>query len=98
LFTVPVVTATSREARLWLLQHGLRIFAARVDAARLYTEADYRGGVAMVLGSEAEGLSDEWTELDCTAIKLPMLGAADSLNVSATAAVLLYEALRQRTT
>jgi TrmH family RNA methyltransferase len=95
LFTVPVVTASSGDARHWLLKHGLRIFAARVDAARLYTEADYRGGVAMVLGSEAEGLSGLWSD-DCTAVKLPMLGAADSLNVSATAAVLFYEALRQR--
>jgi TrmH family RNA methyltransferase len=72
------------------------VFAARVDAERLYTEVDFRGSSAIVLGSEASGLSDAWFDAEATAIKLPMLGAADSLNVSAAAAVLFYEALRQR--
>ena len=70
--------------------------AARVDGARWHTKADYRGAAAIVLGSEAAGLTDTWSGESITAIKLPMLGAADSLNVSATAAVLFYEALRQR--
>ena len=61
-----------------------------------YTEADYRGPTAIVLGSEAAGLSPVWTGDDVRAIRLPMRGVADSLNVSATAAVLFYEALRQR--
>ena len=62
-----------------------------------YTEVDYRGPTAIVLGSEAEGLSPLWSAADITAVRLPMLGAADSLNVSAAAAVLFYEARRQRT-
>jgi TrmH family RNA methyltransferase len=49
-----------------------------------------------VLGSEAAGLSPLWSGPDVRAVRLPMLGAADSLNVSVTAAVLFYEALRQR--
>ena len=61
-----------------------------------YTEIDYRRPTAIVLGSEAEGLSSAWSADDITAVRLPMLGAADSLNVSAAAAVIFYEALRQR--
>ena len=61
-----------------------------------YTEIDYLRPTAIVLGSEAEGLSPLWTGDDIRAVRLPMLGAADSLNVSVTAAVLVYEALRQR--
>jgi TrmH family RNA methyltransferase len=67
-----------------------------VDAARLHVEADLTGPVAIVLGSEADGLSDAWRGPDVEGIRLPMLGVADSLNVSAAGAVLLYEAWRQR--
>ena len=67
-----------------------------MDGAADYTEADLRGAVALVLGSEVEGLTDAWSGEDITAIRLPMLGIADSLNVSITAAVLAYEARRQR--
>ena len=96
IFTVPVREATSAEALEWLRARRLPIFAARVDGAVAYTEVDYRGGAAVVLGSEAEGLSPVWRADDIRAVRLPMLGAADSLNISATAAVLFYEALRQR--
>lgn len=96
IFTLPVCTAGAQEALDWLRRHGLSIYAARVDARVVYTEADLRRPAAIVLGSEAEGLSRVWTGEDVTAVRLPMLGVADSLNVSATAAVLFYEALRQR--
>ena len=96
IFTLPVCTATAQETLDWLRQQGLAIYAARVDGSLLYTEVDLRGPAAIVLGSEAEGLTDLWTSDDVAPIRLPMLGAADSLNVSATAAVLFYEALRQR--
>ncbi|HUT94286.1 MAG TPA: RNA methyltransferase [Thermoguttaceae bacterium] len=96
IFTLPVCTATAQETLDWLRQQGLAIYAARVDGSVLYTEADLRRPAAIVLGSEAEGLTDLWMSDDVTPIRLPMLGAADSLNVSATAAVLFYEALRQR--
>ena len=72
--------------------------ASRVDAPRLHVDADLRGPVALVLGSEAEGLSDAWRANDIEAVRLPMAGVADSLNVSVAAAVLLYEAWRQRRT
>jgi TrmH family RNA methyltransferase len=97
IFTVPVCEAASDEILAWLRDNKIKIFAARVDGSIPYTEADYRGPTAIVLGAEATGLTSAWTASDIAAVHLPMLGVADSLNVSATAAVLFYEALRQRT-
>jgi tRNA G18 (ribose-2'-O)-methylase SpoU len=96
IFTVPVCEATSDAALAWLRAQEFTIFAARVDGSVPYTEADYRGPTAIVLGAEATGLSAAWTGDDIHAVRLPMLGIADSLNVSITGAVLFYEALRQR--
>ena len=96
IFTLPVCEATSAEALTWLRQQKLKLFATRVDGAMDYTAANFLGPAAIVLGSEAAGLSHDWSAADISAIKLPMHGAGDSLNVSATAAVLFYEALRQR--
>lgn len=96
IFTVPICAADSATVIAWLRQRAFQIVAARVDGSVPYTEVDLRGPTALVLGSEAEGLSAAWTGDDIRAIRLPMLGVADSLNVSVTAAVLFYEALRQR--
>jgi RNA methyltransferase, TrmH family len=96
IFTMRVCEAASGDALAWLRQRNFTIVAARVDGSVRYTEVDYRGPTAIVLGSEAAGLSPIWTGDDIRAVRLPMLGAADSLNVSVTAAVLFYEALRQR--
>jgi len=96
LFTLPVAAATARETLAWLRDQRLAIYAARVDGSAPYTDADFRRRAAIVLGSETEGLTDAWSGPGLKAIRLPMRGAADSLNVSATAAVLFYEALRQR--
>jgi TrmH family RNA methyltransferase len=95
-FAVPVVVASTGEVLAWLRERGIAIVAARVDGSVEYSEADYSGAVAIALGSEARGLSDAWAELARASVRLPMLGVADSLNVSVTAAVLFYEALRQR--
>ena len=96
IFTMPVCSATTTETLAWLRHRGMAIYAARVDGSVPYTEVDYRRPAAVVLGSEAEGLSAAWPTDEVTAVSVPMLGVADSLNVSATAAVLFYEALRQR--
>jgi RNA methyltransferase, TrmH family len=95
-FRKSVVEAGSEETIAWLRSQQLRAFAARPDAALAYTEVDFRSGAAIVLGSEAQGISPTWTGADIVPIRLPMHGLADSLNVSTTAAVLFYEALRQR--
>jgi RNA methyltransferase, TrmH family len=95
-FTVPLAAAPAIEVRAWLRTAGIRIVAARVDAERLYTEHDLTGRLALVLGAEADGLTDTWIGDDIEAVRLPMLGVADSLNVSVSAAILAYEARRQR--
>lgn len=95
-FRANVCEVSTTDAIEWLRNRDLPIFAARPDAEQLYTEIDLRGGATIVLGSEADGLSDAWRAAGVTAVRLPMRGIADSLNVSTTAAVLFYEALRQR--
>lgn len=95
-FSFPVVAASTDETLVWLHAAGLPIVAARVDGAVPYTAVDLRGPVALVLGAEVTGLTEAWQGPDAVAVRLPMLGRADSLNVAATAAVLFYEALRQR--
>lgn len=95
-FSMPLAAAPADAAISWLRQHGIRIVAARVDAERVYSEAELRWPLAIVLGSEAVGLSDAWRQPDIEGVYLPMLGVADSLNVSATAAILAFEARRQR--
>ena len=94
--TMPIAVAPTAEVVAWLAWTGLRPFAARVDGALPYTAADFAGPTALVLGSEAHGLSEAWRGAGITAVRLPMHGRADSLNVAAAAAVLLYEARRQR--
>jgi len=96
LFTVPIAQADSGEVLAWLRGRGFNVLAAKVDGGIGYASASYRGAVAIVLGSEAEGLSPIWQGDPIQAVRLPMHGAVDSLNVSVTAAVLLYEAQRQR--
>ncbi len=96
LFTVPVATASTTEAIQWLRNRNISIFAAWVDGSISYETADYRGASAIVLGNEAEGLSPAWAAEGMQRVRLPMHGTADSLNISAAAAVLFYEARRQR--
>jgi TrmH family RNA methyltransferase len=95
-FTVPLAAAPTAEVLAWLRSARMRVVAARVDAARLYTETDLTGPLALVLGAEADGLTDAWRDGEIEAVRLPMLGVADSLNVSVSAAILAYEARRQR--
>jgi RNA methyltransferase, TrmH family len=96
IFSVPVVALATEEAIVWLREQKFRVFAARVDGVTEYTDVDLRGRAAIVLGSEARGLSARWRGDNIKSIRLPLLGSVDSLNLSATAAVLFYEALRQR--
>jgi TrmH family RNA methyltransferase len=96
LFTMAVAAAPSDHVLAWLRDRHIRIVTARVEAALDYTRVDLRGPVALVLGAEDRGLTSVWAGDDIEAVHLPMHGVADSLNVSVTAAVLLYEARRQR--
>jgi len=95
-FSVPLAAAEADDVIAWLRGRGIRILAARIGAPVAYTDADLRGPLAIALGSEADGLTAVWDGEGIEAVSLPMHGIADSLNVSVTAAVLLYEARRQR--
>jgi TrmH family RNA methyltransferase len=95
-FAVPVVACDDADARAWLARRGVRRIAATPAAERDLWEEDLTGPVALVLGPEHEGLSPAWTETAEARVRVPMHGAADSLNVSVTGALLLYEAVRQR--
>ncbi len=96
-FQPNVCAATTRATITWLRERSLAFYATRPEAELLYSAVDLRGGAVIILGSEAHGLSDAWRAAEIVPIRLPMHGIADSLNVSTTAAVLFYEALRQRT-
>lgn len=91
-----ICEATASETQAWLSQQGIQLLATRPDAEQSLFKVNLRGPTALVLGCEATGLSEHWNGEAITPVRLPMHGIADSLNVSATAAVLCYEALRQR--
>lgn len=95
-FSVPIAVASSEAVHAWLRERAIRIVAASAGAGIPYTEADLRGPLAIVLGSEATGLGPLWHGPDVTAVHIPMGGRADSLNVAAAAAILFFEARRQR--
>jgi RNA methyltransferase, TrmH family len=94
LFSLPVATDTSEQVIQWCFQHKIRLLAGRVDGSESLWKLDLRQAVAIVFGNEAEGLGDSWKGVD--SFQIPMQNTADSLNVSTSAAVTLYEALRQR--
>lgn len=96
IFHVTLVTGDNVQVLEWLRRHDVRIFAARVDATTAYDQQDYSGAAAIVVGNEADGLSKAWNAEGIVPIMLPMAGISDSLNVSTTAAILMYEARRQR--
>lgn len=95
-FLVPVVEAPLEAALAWLRAGGIRLLAATPEASRAYTATDLTGPVALALGSEHLGLSEVLKAAADEQIAIPMHGLADSLNVSAAATVLLFEAARQR--
>ena len=96
IFSLPVAVCSSAEGMAFLRSRGVSIVAARVDADAAYDAVDLTGPVAIVVGAETSGLSEAWTGDDITPVRIPMLGLADSLNTAAAAAILLYEARRQR--
>ena len=96
LFTVPIAEAGSDEAHSFLKERGFRILAATPHAERLHFEVDLSGKIAIALGAEQYGLTAKWMDGADLRVRIPMLGVADSLNVSSAATILVYEAVRQR--
>lgn len=95
-FTVPCVACTSAQCIDFLKQRGITILTAQLQDSELYYDTDMRGPTAIVMGTEATGLTDPWRKAADRHIRIPMLGRLDSLNVSVSAAILLFEAVRQR--
>ena len=96
IFTVPTVAASSEEAIAWLKARGIRILTAQLQDSSWYYDIDMTVGTALVMGTESTGLTDVWRRAADAHIRIPMLGRLDSLNVSVSAAILLFEAVRQR--
>ena len=95
-FTVPTVCCSSQKAIAWLKARGIRILTAQLQDSSAYYDCDMTGPTAIVMGTEATGLTDPWRQAADAHVLIPMLGRLDSLNVSVSAAILLYEAVRQR--
>jgi TrmH family RNA methyltransferase len=96
LFQLPVVAATSAATFAWLAERGIRIVASTPAATASFWQSDLKGGVAIAVGTEKEGLSQGWLARAEVKVAIPMCGRANSLNVAQAATLLLYEALRQR--
>ena len=96
-FTVPLAIASTNETLAWMGGHDVRPIVTTPDASVLYWDADFRGSVAVVIGSEQYGLTDPWLDIEGAAVRIPMVGTADSLNAAMATGVTLFEAIRQRT-
>ncbi|MBQ7222369.1 MAG: RNA methyltransferase [Bacteroidales bacterium] len=95
-FTSPVFACTSEEAYKWLKSNKFRILTAQLQDSHPYYAVDMTKATAIVFGTESDGLTDFWRERSDEKILIPMLGKLDSLNVSASVAILSYEAVRQK--
>ena len=96
IFSVPCVACTSEECIKFLKENNIQILTAQLQDSELYYDTDMKRGTAIVMGTEATGLTDIWRKAADAHIRIPMLGITASLNVSVSAAILLYEAVRQR--
>lgn len=95
-FTVPMVACTSAECIAFLKAHGVHILTAQLQDSHVYYHTDMTGPTAIVMGTESTGLTEQWRRAADAHLRIPMLGQLDSLNVSVSAAILLFEAVRQR--
>ena len=95
-FALPVVETSTEECLKYLKENNISILSATPSADTLYTDVDMTGPVAVIVGAEQYGLTDEWLKESTINVKIPMKGQADSLNVATATTLLLYEVLRQR--
>ena len=96
-FAVPVAAATTQEVLAWVTATDVRLVVTTPDTDLLYTEADMTGRVAVAVGAEKHGADDALLDVAAYRVRIPMRGKANSLNVASSAAIVLFEALRQRT-
>ena len=97
LFSVPLIVTDSQSVHVWLKEKGIRTIATTPSATAIYSDADLRGPLAVIMGSEQYGLSDFWLKEADLPVRIPMAGQADSLNVAMATIITLFEAVRQRT-
>lgn len=97
-FTVPCVACPSEECIAFLKERGIKILTAQLQDSHLYYDTDMTCGTAIVMGTEHDGLTPQWRQAADSHIRIPMQGRVDSLNVSVSAAILMFEAVRQRLT
>lgn len=95
-FSVPVAGDPTPVALAWLASHGIPLVAATPDTGTGHTDISYAGPVAIAVGAEKDGLTDRVLQAATHRVRIPMVGRADSLNVATSAAIVIYEALRQR--
>ena len=96
IFTVPTAVCTSQECIAFLKEQHIKILTAQLQDSYEYYNYDMRQATAIVMGTESTGLTQQWREAADAHIRIPMLGRLDSLNVSVSAAILMFEAVRQR--
>ena len=96
LFSVPLVVEESARVLAWLREKKIRTIATTPTAEKIYSAADLRGPLAIVMGSEQYGLSEFWLQKADLPVRIPMAGQADSLNVAMATIITLFEAVRQR--
>ena len=96
IFTVPTVVCISEECIAWLKKNKIQILTAQLQDSSLYYDIDMKKATAIVMGTEATGLTQQWREAADKHIRIPMCGKLDSLNVSVSSAILMFEAIRQR--
>ncbi|MDO8668298.1 MAG: RNA methyltransferase [bacterium] len=96
IFTVSVILSSTDETIKFFNEKGIKILATTPDTEKDYTEVDYKEGCAVIMGAEDKGLSVKWLKAAKEKVKITMRGKIDSLNVSVSAAVILFEAVRQR--
>lgn len=95
-FSLPIVVSTSQETINYLASLNTKIYATYLEASVPYTQVDFTSNCALVMGAEDQGISQNWVKNATQNIIIPMYGEADSLNVSTAAAIILFEAIRQR--
>jgi TrmH family RNA methyltransferase len=96
IFTVPVVETASAQALVFLQKRGIQVLAATPAAEVKYSDVNMQGPIAIAVGTEDEGLTDFWMSNADVKVNIPMMGKVNSLNVSVSTALILYEAVRQR--
>lgn len=95
-FSVPVASDTTEAMLAWLATHGIPVVAATPDTTTMHTDISYAGPLAIAVGAEKHGLTSAVLQAATHRVRIPMVGQANSLNVSTSAAVVVYEAVRQR--